>query len=124
MESKPKVFFDGACPICSIEMKRYQGSERACDLEFVDISDSQFSAASENLDAKKVNEIFHLKTHTGEVLVGVEAFRYIWKTLPGYHWAYRLSAYWPVRVLLKFGYEIFRRIRPHLPKKVAVKTRA
>jgi len=116
-ETKPKVFFDGACPVCSVEMNRYRNNSRACDLDFVDISKSDFSAEAEGLDSKRVNEIFHIKTESGEVLLGVEGFRYIWKTLPGYRWAYELSGLPPARFLLNIGYEIFRRLRPYLPKR-------
>ncbi len=116
MIDKPKVFFDGACPICSFEIDRYQKKESSCSLEFVDIASSSFSAPSEGLESDKVNQIMHLKTESGEILLGVDAFQYIWKKMPEYHWLYRLSLNPVIKFFLKCGYEVFRRLRPHLPK--------
>lgn len=114
---RPKVYFDGDCYVCSLEVDHYGKNRGACQLDWVDITDQSFVPEREGLDSKRIHKVFHVRTASGELLEGVDAFREIWKNLPGYEWAYRISGFTPVRWAMMGGYEVFRRIRPYLPKK-------
>jgi predicted DCC family thiol-disulfide oxidoreductase YuxK len=86
-------------------------------LEFINILDPNFRPENEGLDPKRIQKYFHIKTPDGEVIEGVEAFRRIWKELPEWKWAYRISSFFPVKVVIKLGYRCFIELRPYLPRK-------
>lgn len=114
---KSKIYFDGACHLCSREVEHYAKKDKLHKLEFIDISDANFSAAKEGLDAKRVNQIMHLRDENGEMHLGVDAFIRIWDSIPGYA-AFSKFANLPViNPLLKLGYSVFAALRPYLPKR-------
>jgi predicted DCC family thiol-disulfide oxidoreductase YuxK len=117
MSEKTKVYFDGDCYVCSLEMQHYSKNKGACDLQLVDISQKGFSAETEGLDPKRIHDAFHVRSADGRLIEGVDAFREIWKQLPGYGWAYKVSGFPPIHLMMRMGYGVFRRIRPYLPKK-------
>lgn len=118
MESKTlKVFFDGGCRVCAHEISIYQRSKSASLISFVDIMNPQFKAEEEGLDAQKVHRIFHVKNSSGEIFQGVAGFREIWRNLPEWQWAYRMSKPKWIQGFMNLGYQIFLRIRPFLPRK-------
>jgi predicted DCC family thiol-disulfide oxidoreductase YuxK len=113
------VYFDGLCPLCSKEIEVYRRKDTEVKIRFVDIMSASFNAQAEGLDAKKVQAVFHVKTPSGQILTGVDAFAAIWEILPGFKllsWA----ADQPVlRPLMNLGYQVFARVRPYLPRKKA-----
>lgn len=116
-DSELKVFFDGDCRVCAHEISIYRRAKSADKIHFVDIMQPDFKAEEEGLDPKKVHEIFHVKNSSGEVFQGVAGFREIWRRLPEWQWAYRISKPKAIQALMNLGYQIFLRIRPFLPRK-------
>lgn len=118
MESqKLKVFYDGACHLCSREIDMYRKTDVQSRLELIDISSEGFDARAEGLDPEEVLKSFHVKTVNGAVRSGVPAFVEIWKTLnimqplaQAYQWA-------PTRLAMDSAYRVFAKVRPLLPKK-------
>ncbi len=51
-------------------------------IEWVDIAQPQFDAASFGLDAGRVQQVMHARTPDGRVFTEVAAFVKIWETLP------------------------------------------
>jgi predicted DCC family thiol-disulfide oxidoreductase YuxK len=118
-EQTLKVYFDGLCPLCSREIEHYQKQKGAEKIQFVDICGPQFDADKENLDPKKIHQVMHVRKADGTVATAVDAFIEIWKVLPKYNWAAAAAAKANVRLLLNFGYHIFAKIRPWLPRKAS-----
>ena len=59
----------------------------------------------------------HVLTTEGKVLIGVEAFTYIWSLIPKYRFASKVIQ-WPlIHPAALLGYEIFARYRYLLPKR-------
>ena len=83
MTTRTQIFFDGHCPLCSKEARGYQRRDRLGRLEFVDIAAPGFDAAAYGLDAERINEVMHARTADGVVHTQVDAFRTIWRALPG-----------------------------------------
>ncbi len=111
-----KVFYDGLCPLCSREIDYYRTKKGADGVSWVDITASGFDARAEGLDPDKVHAVFHVKTPSGTIFSGVEAFIEIWKSLPELnHWV-KLSHLPAARPVMKFGYALFARIRPYFPR--------
>ena len=77
-----KVYYDGACPLCSREAKHYMRRDRHNHLEFVDIAGPGFDAAAEGLDPKRITEVMHARTADGRVYTELRAFVVIWDALP------------------------------------------
>jgi predicted DCC family thiol-disulfide oxidoreductase YuxK len=111
------IFFDGLCPLCSREIDHYRKQSGSENLNFVDITNSAFSAESEGLDPHEVHKVMHIKRANGEVQTGVDAFIAIWDMLPRYKWLSRNAKQPIVRPFLDIGYHAFALIRPYLPRK-------
>lgn len=115
-QEKVKVFFDGNCIVCDMEIAHYSRIKPDV-FELVDISQPDFDATRYGLDPRAVNEHMHVATEEGELRIGVEAFAYIWSKIPFYSMAGRLILLPGIYGLAKVGYRIFARNRHLLPKK-------
>ncbi len=111
------VYFDGLCPLCSREIDQYRKASGSNKISFVDITDDGFDAIANGLDPKSVHEVMHVKTGTGDIQIGVDAFIAIWQTLPDWNWLARLAKNPLLRPFLNGGYYVFAKIRPFLPRK-------
>ena len=112
-----KVYFDGLCPLCSTEIDHYKKKKRAARIEFVDISDSGFSAHKEGLDPRQIHAQFHVKTKEGQIYVGVPAFVEIWKVLQIWTPMQSLALHPTTRPIFELGYALFAKIRPYFRRK-------
>ena len=113
---KTKIFVDGNCIVCDIEISHYK--KIAPELfELVDISDPSFDAQIYGLTPKDVNVDMHLLTKEGNLLVGVDAFAYIWSQIPKYKIASKLINLPLIHTGAKIGYRVFTKVRPFLPKR-------
>jgi predicted DCC family thiol-disulfide oxidoreductase YuxK len=114
------IYYDGLCHLCSREIDHYKKNPASHQIRFVDITHKDFNATQEGLDPFAVHKAMHVKTSTGEVKTGVDAFRAIWQVLPGYSLLYKITGVAALRPILDLGYKIFaEQIRPRLPKRKA-----
>ncbi len=81
-----QVFFDGACPLCSREIRHYDKLDREDHIQWVDIAAPTFNAPDYGLDPVRVNQAMHARSPDGTIYVGVEAFMQIWRALPKRLW--------------------------------------
>ena len=76
---KPKVYYNKKCSICRIEINHYK---KICtSIDWIDINSD-----STNEILKSKNQILrriHVKNNN-KILIGVDAFIFIWATLPKY----------------------------------------
>jgi predicted DCC family thiol-disulfide oxidoreductase YuxK len=79
---KVQVFFDGACPICSREVKHYRARDRHGRIEWIDIANPAFHAPAYGLDPARVQQMMHARLSDGRVVTEVRAFVKIWEVLP------------------------------------------
>ena len=114
---KTTVYYDGACHLCSREMKHYKKKDKEKKLLFVDITGKDFDAKKEGLDPKRVNERMHVRDEKGNLKEGVDAFASIWKTLENNKILIFLVKTEPFRFFAKVLYALFAKIRTYLPKK-------
>jgi predicted DCC family thiol-disulfide oxidoreductase YuxK len=77
-----QVFYDGACPLCSREVKHYRNRDRNGRIEWVDIARPGFDAAQFGLDPLRVQQVMHARVPGGKVYTEVRAFVKIWEALP------------------------------------------
>jgi predicted DCC family thiol-disulfide oxidoreductase YuxK len=88
VKSATCVFYDGACPLCSREVKLYkklafkEGNES--EIEWVDISSSQKELKVEGIEYADAMQLMHIKDGSGVHQVGIDAVLTIWDQLPYY----------------------------------------
>lgn len=109
------VYFDGACPLCTAEIKHYKAQDGGDQLCFVDASQAD-AALGSDLNAETAMRRFHVRLSDGTLVSGARAFAAIWQTLPGWKWAARIAGIPGVTPLLELGYRLFLPIRPALSK--------
>lgn len=111
------VYFDGLCPLCSREIEHYRKADGSDQILFVDITAADFNAAENGLDGKQIHKVVHVKTASGDIQTGVDAFIAIWQTLPKWNWLANAAKNSVIRPFLNGGYQVFAKIRPFLPRK-------
>jgi len=117
-----KLYYDGACHLCSREIENYLKKDPEQKLMPIDISGPDFDAKTEGLDEAKANKYFHVKTKDGRILDGVEAFAAIWDCLEVFKplsWLAKTSL---GGFAMKSVYSVFAEIRPLLPKRKGCET--
>lgn len=116
MTSRTKIFVDGNCIVCDLEIAHYKRIQPEA-FEIVDISDPAFDALKFGLTTEAVNKHMHVMTPEGEIKIGVEAFAHIWSRIPKYKWAKKAVELPVVSSVAKIGYAGFALVRPWLPKR-------
>jgi predicted DCC family thiol-disulfide oxidoreductase YuxK len=115
---KLTLYYDGACQLCSREIRYYYGLPGAKErITLVDIAGPDFDAGATGLDPAAVNQVLHVKLPGGEVRTGVDAFVALWQALPQCRWLARLARVPLFNSFLRFGYRGFAKVRPLLPKR-------
>ncbi len=116
MIEKSKIFVDGNCIVCDMEISHYK--KIAPDLfDMIDISDPTFDASKYGLKNLDVQKNMHVLTPSGELKIGVDAFAHIWSRIEKYNLASKFIKVPVINELAKVGYKIFATVRPLLPKK-------
>lgn len=109
------VYYDGACPLCSVEIRHYAGQAGAERLCFVDASASG-TETGPDLPRADAMRRFHVRQADGRLLSGAAAFVAIWETLPAWRWAARLARLPGVTPALELAYRLFLPVRPLLSR--------
>lgn len=108
-----EVYYDGACPLCSREMRLLAGRDRRHRIRFVDIAAEGFDAASTGVAWEALMERIHARLPDGTVLEGVEVFRRLY-TLLGFGWLVAPTRLPGISHLLDAAYRLFARNRLRL----------
>ena len=114
-EEKHTVYFDGSCPLCSLEIGHYASLDRDNQVRFVDVSDKRAYLGAD-LGPDDACRRFHVRLPDGTLLSGARAFIAVWRTLPGWRRLAPIAALPGVPVLLEGLYRIFLLIRPALSR--------
>lgn len=107
------VYFDGACPLCSLEIRHYAARCRADELVFVDVA-ADDADTGRDLTRREALSRFHVRLTDGRLLSGAAAFIAIWRRLPGWRFAARLAMLPGMAAALEVGYRLFLPVRPLL----------
>ena len=74
---KPRVYHDGGCPICNIEIQHLK--DQGHEFEFVDVSCSNFDPTELGVDLKTAQYWLHWMDSEGRIYQGYEANVMMWK---------------------------------------------
>ena len=113
------LLYDGACPICSSEMRRLAGLDRRKRLDFVDIAVPGFDAARYGTTREAMMGRMHALAPDGALLVGMDAIRAAYHAV-GLGWLLSPTR-WPlVRRLADRGYLAFARNRYAISRRLGL----
>lgn len=118
MESAPihrepvKVWYDGACPLCSREIAAMRRLDRKGAIDFVDIADP---CAPCPVEREQALARFHV-SENGRILSGATAFAAMWRAVPALRWLGLLARWRPLELALEGAYRGFLVIRPYLQR--------
>lgn len=111
------VYFDGACALCSLEIKHYASLDRSNRLCFVDVSDHT-ADPGEDLSLDAARSQFHIRLPDGTLLSGARAFIAVWHLVPGWRRIAPLTTFPGFPNFLEGVYLLFLSIRPALSRLV------
>lgn len=69
------LLYDGACPVCNLEMDNLKARNTAGWLRFVDISMPFFDPVPYGATLAEMNGLIHAQRPDGSLVIGVEVFR-------------------------------------------------
>lgn len=108
---RPKLFYDGGCPICSREVALYRSGPGAERLDWVDLSQCGTADLGPGLSREAALGRLHLRLADGRLLSGAAAFTALWTLLPRWAWLGRSLSPAPMQWLLEAAYRLFLRLR-------------
>lgn len=79
------ILFDRACPLCNAEMHKLKRRDRHNRLRLVDVSESTYDAARYGFDRRALLTALHVRTPTGQWLIGMPAIRHVYRQV-GLRW--------------------------------------
>lgn len=111
MNKKLRVFFDGACPICSKEISVYKDTDRAGKIDWIDVSTAA-QEVSLPLSTTTLLARFHVQTPDGTLISGARGFIEMWRHLPRWRGLAMVCSTPGVPTLLEWVYRGFLKLRP------------
>ena len=112
------LFYDAACPVCSLEMDRLRARNREGRLRFIDISAPGFDPAPHRATAAAMDAEIHGLCADGSMIRGVEVLRHAYAAV-GLGWVLRPTGWAPLRPLFDAGYRVFARHRRSISRMAA-----
>lgn len=104
------LLYDGACPVCNLEMDNLKARNAAGLLHFVDISTPLFDPTPYGTTLQAMNALIHAARPDGSLVVGVEVFRLAYGAVGLGHLAAPTG--WPVlKPAFDAAYKVFARHR-------------
>ncbi len=107
-----KVYYDGACPLCSAEIATYQRAAGAQHLDWVDASSCSGIALGDDLQQADALARMHVRDENGQLISGAAAFAAIWERLPRTRLLGKLLGTRVALFFLEPAYRLFLTIRP------------
>ena len=105
------VFYDNSCPLCRREVGLYRSLSADAPIDWRDVS----SAAPEGLHGVSQLQLmqrFHVRTASGQMLSGAQAFAHVWAQLPGWRFLALLFRIPGMPWLMEGLYRLFLKVRP------------
>src|SRR5260370_12697379 len=106
------VYYDGLCPLCSREIVHYRKHIKDESVDFEDITELSFDSAAQGLDPRAIHRIMHVKTASGQIKTGLDAFIALWVAVPAYRWLSSFAGLPVVPRLMRTGYRLFLLLLP------------
>ena len=84
--NKLTVLYNDQCPVCTLEINHYRElcAKNKIELGFEKISDQGPVLTMSDLSVQEAKRRLHVKTESGELKDGIDAFLALWNLMPGY----------------------------------------
>ncbi|WP_353506898.1 DUF393 domain-containing protein [Aliiglaciecola sp. LCG003] len=118
-----KLFYDGLCPLCMLEIRKLANLDHQLKIHFVDIQAEQFAHDYPSLDKVVLSNRIHAQLENGQFVTGLDANFEVWKRV-GRGWIFA-PLRWPlVRWFADRGYNFFAKHRHRISYLITGKKRA
>lgn len=110
-EPRPRVYFDGDCPVCQREIAFYAGCRGGESIDWCNLARCDDAALGPDLPRDAALARLHARLPDGRLVSGAAAFRLVWSRLPAFRplaWAARAPG---AGALLELGYRGFLVLR-------------
>ena len=101
------VFYDDACPLCSIEIDHYRKLETYHPIKWVPIHQDINTVINFGFSKDILLERLHVLRGDGVLVTGASAFATIWYSVKRYHLLGKLVYKWHLIPMLEFIYTRF-----------------
>ena len=105
------VYYDGICKMCSKEINYYKKIAPPKCLRWVDIARNGNALENYNVSQQEALLYLHVKDASGNLHIGVDAFKVIWSHLPNWRWLSILLNFSPIHFLAQKLYILFAKNR-------------
>lgn len=109
--ARPRMFYDGGCPLCRREVGHYRKVDRNGDVEWLDIHADPSVLDAYGIDREAAMERLHVMDPQGRIHSGARAFVTVWQALPGYRWLAKFVLALRLVPLMEAAYRPFARWR-------------
>jgi ubiquinone biosynthesis monooxygenase Coq7 len=105
------VFYDGSCPLCTIEINQYRSIAPQYNIAWVDVTTPDFVPPVGHTQ-QVLMQRFHVQAPNGDLISGAAAFVYIWALLPVWKYLALMARMPGMLGLMEFAYVSFLKFRP------------
>jgi predicted DCC family thiol-disulfide oxidoreductase YuxK len=108
---KVRVFYDGSCPLCLVEIGHYKRADSNGALRLIDVSSDDFIGDAQ-ITQQAAMARFHVRLADDRQLSGAHGFVEVWKVIPSWIWLAKLANIPGVLPVLELFYTFFLLARP------------
>ena len=112
------LLYDGACPVCSLEMDHLRARNSTGRLVFVDIAAPGFDATPYGATPAELDAEIHAIAADGTTLRGMDVLRLAYAAA-GLGWVLQPTGVGPLKPVFDAGYRIFARHRRSISRAAA-----
>ena len=110
------VYYDGSCPLCSLEINFYKKFAESDKIIWEDISPAGTGTLHPDLSPKIAMTRFHIFNGETGLLSGAAAFSALWTLLPAFRIYGIIAQKKPIKYVLEIFYLMFLFFRPLLQR--------
>lgn len=113
MATKPKLYYNSACPVCRSGIERQRATmdaslpEGSGTIQWCDIAQTPEAAGEIDKSVDQIRHSLHMVDETGKLLVGADVAIAVWKITPGRRWLGWLVGLPGIRQVARWCYDRF-----------------
>lgn len=111
IDTRPTVFYDGGCPVCSREIGHYRKLDTTEQVQWLDIHADPHAVDGSGVTWEDAMARLHVIDRSGRLRSGADAFTVIWDELPGWRWLARTVRTMRLVGLMEWAYGLWLRNR-------------